>query len=153
MYVLRSIHTCFITSQQQPKSLWLECTLISSFLFLLVSFFSLFQFEVKLIDSMANIYLALAGILAAGLNGLEKNLTLRPGLGEEAATTTTTTTTVPLPRSIEESLDLMENNDFLMNSVLPQAMSRGYLAVRRDEAKRASKMTLEDEVQEALDRA
>jgi glutamine synthetase len=118
------------------------------------------HFEVKLIDSMANIYLALAGILAAGLDGMEKNLTLRPGLGEQQAAAasassaaTPTTSPVLLPRTIEESLNLLESNDFLMNDVLPKAMSRGYLAVRRDEAKRASNMTLEDEVQEALNRA
>jgi glutamine synthetase len=120
-----------------------------------------FQFEVKLVDNMANIYLALAGILAAGLDGLSKNLTLRPSLGEETAaaaaaaapTTTTTTIATSLPRTIEESLNLLQANDFLMNTVLPPALSRGYLAVRRDEARRAAKMTLEDEVREALDRA
>jgi glutamine synthetase len=114
---------------------------------------------VKLVDSIANIYLALAGILAAGLDGLEKNLTLRPSLGDEAAaamTTTAAATPAPsllLPRTIDESLNLLQQNDFLMNSVLPKALSRGYLAVRRDEAKRAANMTLEEEVQEALDRA
>ena len=108
------------------------------------------QFELKLSDSTANPYLALAGILASGLDGLSNKLTLRPALGVQQQNGDVPD---PLPKSLNESLDFLEKDELLINNVLPKAMSQGYLATRRSEYERASKMSLEEEVQEALNRA
>jgi len=59
---------------------------------------------------------------------------------------------VSLPETIQESLDCLENDE-LLNKVLPKAMMRGYIALRRVDAERTAKMSLDDEVREALERS
>ena len=58
-----------------------------------------------------------------------------------------------LPLTFEESLDILEKDDFLCKEVLGSTLSTAYIAVRRAEVERSSKTTLADEVQEALARA
>jgi glutamine synthetase len=105
------------------------------------------HFEYKLCDHTANLYLALAGVLSAGLSGLEENLELRASLQEEMHQEPES-----LPVSLKESLDCLEKDELLMNA-MPSAMGKAYLACRRLEAERSAKMTLEDEVKYALERA
>lgn len=95
---------------------------------------------------MANIYLALACVLEAGMSGIQQELTLRPGRHEEGQEPE------PLPTSFAASLECLEQDEMLM-SVMSKAMSKAYLACRRVEVERSAKMTLEDEVKEALERA
>lgn len=102
--------------------------------------------EMKLCDSMANIHLALAALLSAGLNGIIQNLTLRPCANEAE---------VPLPSlptSFSESLDLLEA-DPLLPSILGYDLFKNYVALRRAEAAHAGKLTLDDEVLNAYDKA
>jgi len=106
------------------------------------------RFEYKLCDSTANLYLALAGVLSAGLLGLEQNLELRPPRQQD----TQGQEPEPLPVSLQESLDCLEKDELLMKA-LPPTLSKAYLACRRLETNRAANMTLQDEVKDALERA
>lgn len=101
--------------------------------------------ELKLSDSMANIHLALAAVLSAGLNGIVGDLTLRPS-SDEAKNST------PLPTTLPESLEKLRNNT-LLNSVLGVALVTNYVALRSAEAEFTSKSTLEEEVVNAYNKA
>lgn len=105
--------------------------------------------EYKLCDGCANPYLALSGILLAGICGVDDGLVLRPSRHDAEAAGA-----VPksLPVSLSESLDCLEQDEFLM-SVLPATMTKAYLALRRAEVSHATGNTLEDEVAAALDKA
>ena len=98
--------------------------------------------EFKLSDAMANIYLELAMILAAGMDGMKNVMTLRPMV--------TDATSEPLPQSLQESLDLLKNNEFLL-SVLGPELSTAYIAVRESELQ--NEKSLEDEVMDAFKKA
>mgnify|MGYP005842272157 CR=1 FL=1 len=100
--------------------------------------------EYKLNDSTSNQYLALAAILFCGLDGIKRSATLRPSKTEEDAG--------KLPGSLTESLTCLEQDALLMDLMGP-TLSKSYLALRRAEAKRSEKMTLEQELEEALKRA
>lgn len=103
--------------------------------------------ECKLVDASCNLYLGLAALLYSGLDGLIQNLELRPALSSES------TTSIPLPASLEEALDALEGDNLVKENLLGPKLSQAYLALRRNEAERSSKMTLEDELKEALARA
>ena len=58
----------------------------------------------------------------------------------------------PIPGSLVEALDALEEDDHIMKLLGPR-LSKAYLAVRRHEAERSSKLTLADELREALARS
>ena len=103
--------------------------------------------EYKLCDSTCNIYLSLAALLASGLDGIKEKLELRPPL----SLSSDTDAPPALPGTLVEALDALEEDELLMKLMGPR-LSKGYLGLRRHEADRASKMTLEEEVQESLAR-
>jgi glutamine synthetase len=105
------------------------------------------QFEYKVCDNTANMYVALAGVLSAGLSGLEQNLELRASQEESMQQELEY-----LPVSLTDSLEHLEKDELLMK-VMPPAMGKAYLACRRLETERSPEMTLEDEVRYALVRA
>ena len=102
--------------------------------------------EFKLVDGNANVYLGLSAIVSSGLEGIAKNLVLRP----ENGPATGESSCKSLPQTFEESLDLLAKDKFLCEEVLGSKLSTAYIAVRRNEAERSSKATLADEVQEAF---
>ena len=109
--------------------------------------------EFKLCDSASNFYLALAGILGAGLEGLEKGLSLRPSLNEVSQSDATTESpAASMPATIEEALDALESDNLLTEQVLGPRLSQAYLALRRADVKYYSEFTLEQEVEEFLKR-
>ena len=81
-------------------------------------------------------------ILSAGMEGLKNEKVLRPMMTNENA--------LPLPQSLQESLDCLKNDELLL-SVLGNDLSTAYIAVREMEAQ--TKSTLEEEVAAALSRA
>lgn len=97
--------------------------------------------ELKLSDATANIYLELAAVLAAGMDGLKNGSELRPMIADAVSE--------PLPKSLQESLNLLKKDDFLL-SVLGPELSTAYVAVREYEAK--IEKTLEAEVIDAFNR-
>mmetsp|Transcript_26765 Transcript_26765/g.63822 ORF Transcript_26765/g.63822 Transcript_26765/m.63822 type:complete len:514 (+) Transcript_26765:236-1777(+) len=102
--------------------------------------------ECKLFDSTANPYLAVAALLLGGLSGIERKAILRPSLHDPEYHEST-----PLPTTVEEALDALES-DPVLTSAMGKKLTRAYLTIRRHEAERASKMTIDEEVFEALQR-
>jgi len=103
--------------------------------------------ELKLSDSTANIYLELAAILSVGLDGIARQLQLRPRVGPDD-----TDSGEPLPNSLEESLVYLKKDRVLMG-VMGKELSSGFCALKEAEISVASKMSLEDEVALALKKA
>jgi glutamine synthetase len=103
--------------------------------------------EFKLCDSSCNLYMGLAGILACGLHGIAQELTLQPPLSADAGNHVE-----PLPASLLEALEFLEKDE-LLNLTLGPSLMKGHLALRRNEAERADKLALKDEVKEWLARA
>jgi len=101
--------------------------------------------ELKLSDATANLYLSLACVLACGLKGIVHKMKLRPALTLQQGT--------PLPASFGEALKVMATDKFLAEEILGLDLGRGYLALRMTEAERSEKMTLADEVADALSKA
>jgi len=98
--------------------------------------------ELKLSDSTANIYLELAMILVAGMDGMKNKKKLRPTIDDIA--------NEPLPNTLQESLDLLKKNELLL-SVLGSELSTAYVAVRESEV--LIEKTLEEEVMDAFNKA
>ena len=98
--------------------------------------------ELKLSDSTANIYLELAMILVAGMDGMKNKRELRPMIDNAPSE--------PLPKSLQKSLDLLKKNDLLL-SVLGPELSTAYIAVRESEVQ--IEKTLEEEVMDAFTKA
>lgn len=104
--------------------------------------------ECKLVDATCNPYLGLAALLHSGLDGINRQLKLRPPLSEAE----NDDRTAPLPASLEEALDALGHDEFIIDYLLGPRLSKGYLTLKRNEAQRSSEMTLEDEVREVLAR-
>jgi glutamine synthetase len=92
--------------------------------------------ELKASDSSANPYLAVGGVIAAGLDGLERGLELPEPVEVDPAT-------IPederarrgierVPASQEEALNALAADEALLGALGP-ALARSYLAVRRSE--------------------
>src|SRR5918999_2802705 len=93
--------------------------------------------EIKPMDVTANPYLALAAVLAAGMDGMDRGLdpgeptTVDPAtLGEEERAERGIH---PLPTSLDESLDALERDDVLIEA-LGEPLVRTHLAVGRAQA-------------------
>lgn len=96
-----------------------------------------FNIEFKTSDASANPYLALGAIIAAGLDGIERELD--PGEPSEhdpaylSAEELVRGKVRPLPSSMSAGLDQLEADEFLVGT-LGEFLTRCYLGVRRSEA-------------------
>ena len=92
--------------------------------------------ELKAADATANPYLAVGGVIAAGLDGLDRGLEPPDPVEDDPAT-------IPegererlgirrLPSTQEEALDRLEADDVLTDALGP-VLARSYLTVRRSE--------------------
>ncbi|MBV9852480.1 MAG: glutamine synthetase [Armatimonadetes bacterium] len=93
--------------------------------------------ELKAADSSCNPYLALGGLLAAGLDGLDRRLEPPAPVEEDPAALTEEQRREcgirRLPSTLEEALAALESNPFLTDALGP-LLAESYLAVRRSEA-------------------
>jgi glutamine synthetase len=103
--------------------------------------------ELKPIDVTANPYLALAALLAAGMDGIERNFdpgeptTVDPAtLSEEERASRGI---YPLPASLDEALDALEGDEVLIEA-LGEPLVRTHLAVARAQAKMAKELSPEE---------
>jgi glutamine synthetase len=103
--------------------------------------------ELKPVDVTANPYLALAAVLAAGMDGMERGLD--PGeptmvdpatLGEEERVSRGI---LPLPASLDEALDALEQDEVLIEA-LGEPLVRTHLAVARAQAEIARELSPEE---------
>ncbi len=108
-----------------------------------------FNIEFKTSDASANPYLSLGAIIAAGLDGIERELD--PGepsehdpayLSEEELKRGKVR---PLPTSMAAALDQLEADDFLLGT-LGDLLTRCYLGVRRSEAEAFAAEDLDFEI-------
>jgi len=88
--------------------------------------------ELKAVDATCNPYLALGGIIAAGLDGVERGLTLPKPVNVDPATLPEGERPRPLPATQAEALDALAADDVLIGA-LGDELARPYLAVRRSE--------------------
>ena len=88
--------------------------------------------ELKAADSSCNPYLALGGLIAAGLDGLERGLELPAPVEVDPATLEEDERPERLPATQEEALDALEA-DGVLSAALGETLIRSYLAVRRSE--------------------
>lgn len=107
------------------------------------------RFELKTADASANPYLALGAVIAAGLDGIEKTLSLPaevtadPGHLSEAQRATQNIR--PLPTSLGEAISALEQDAILLEA-LGTERATTYLAVRRAEWDALQEISLQEEV-------
>ena len=108
-----------------------------------------FNIEFKTSDASANPYLCLGAMIAAGLDGIERELD--PGDPSEHDPASLSAEELkrgkvrPLPTSMAAALDLLEKDDFLLGT-LGELLARCYLGVRRSEADAFAGKDLEFEI-------
>jgi glutamine synthetase len=92
--------------------------------------------ELKAADASCNPYLAVGGLIAAGLDGLERGLDLPEPVDVDPATIPEADREARgihrLPATQEEALDALEADEVLTEALGP-VLARSYLAVRRSE--------------------
>ena len=96
--------------------------------------------ELKPSDSSANPYLALGGLISAGLDGLTNDIIPSLDLEMDAAPTTLSESELRrrgilnLPQNLDEAVLALEGDAVLMESLGP-TLSEAYIAIRRADAK------------------
>jgi glutamine synthetase len=92
--------------------------------------------ELKAADASCNPYLAIGGLIAAGLDGIERRLDPPEPVGVDPATIPADEREMrgitPLPTTQAEALDALERDE-LLTGALGDELARSYLAVRRSE--------------------
>jgi len=82
-----------------------------------------------------NPYLGLAAILLAGLDGLKKKI--NPGDPIEYNVYRNNGKLAKLPRSLEEALDHLENDNDYLKPIFTKELLETYIELKREEAKKA----------------
>ncbi len=88
--------------------------------------------ENRIGGAAADPYLAAAALLAAGLDGIRRELPLPPPAVSDV---TTDPVLEPLPRTLDDALDALEA-DAALRALLPAPLVGLFLTVKRDEAAR-----------------
>lgn len=116
---------------------------------------NILHFELKTVDASSNPYLALGVVIAAGMDGIRKDMELtepfqidpsilssdeRNELGIE-----------PLPDNMGETLDNLGKNDVLLNA-MGKELSKSYLAVKNVEYESLLKLSPEKELELLLEK-
>jgi len=113
------------------------------------------HFELKTNDVTANPYLSLGAVITAGLDGLERGLSLPdpiqgdPGLLTEEERGARGVDA--LPTDLEEALRRLER-DTVLKEAIGEDFLRSYLAVKRNEWEATKDLPLEDQVAMLLER-
>ena len=111
--------------------------------------------ELKTVDASANPYLALGGIIAAGLDGVRRSLSLPEAVAVDPQTLTDSQRNSQqidrLPSSLGESIQQLQQDRILL-SALGQDLGTAYLAVRQAEYQAMKEWSLEQEVKLLIDR-
>jgi len=99
------------------------------------------------VDVTANPYLALAAVLAAGMDGMERGLDPGEPTTVDPATLSDEERTErnihPLPASLDESLDALEGDEVLIGA-MGEPLVRTHLAVGRAQAEIAREIPPEE---------
>jgi len=107
------------------------------------------RFELKTVDATANPFMALGGVIAAGLDGLRRNLALPEEVNLDPAlmpeNQRKTRGVDLLPQNLGESIDALRNDDVLLKAMGPD-LATSYVAVRQNEWDNLKDLSLEEEV-------
>ena len=113
------------------------------------------HFEIKTVDASANPYIALGGIIAAGLDGFFKEARLPEPVAVDPGDLTEAERTGggidPLPTLLRDSIAHLERDDVLLDALGPD-LAKAYLAVRKAEWEALKDHPHEVEVRLLLDR-
>ncbi|MEJ2728327.1 MAG: glutamine synthetase family protein [Deltaproteobacteria bacterium] len=113
------------------------------------------RIEYKISDATANPYVALGALMAAGLDGLQRNLklpaevTIDPGLIPEADRNARGIDL--LPQNLGEALEALRKDAVLLEA-LGKGLARSFTAVRQNEWEALKDMSLEEEVDLLVER-
>lgn len=104
--------------------------------------------ELKSVDSSCNPYIALGGLLAAGLDGIARELEPQPAVETDPAALSEAQRAAAgvrrLPGSLDEAVDALEGDAVLIEALGP-LLARSYIAVRRSEARAYAAMPEEEQ--------
>ena len=113
------------------------------------------HFELKTVDASANPYLALGGVIAAGLDGVRQALDLGEPVqidpGYLSAAERIARGIEPLPLNLGEAIANLSQDEALLNA-LGSELAQAYLAVRQAEWKAMQGLDLVEEVKLLLER-
>ena len=91
------------------------------------------RMELRSPDPAINPYLAFALIISAGLDGIEKKLSLPPAVDADLYTDETVTKTLtPLPDSLEKALIIAKDGEFV-KSVVGEELLQKYISIKEAE--------------------
>jgi glutamine synthetase len=102
--------------------------------------------EIRVGDGSCNPYLAIAGILQAGLDGIRHELTPPPATGGDGYRAAGGD---ELPRALEQALDALEADELLVDALGPEIVEP-FVAVKRYEIERHRMHVSEWELEEYL---
>ena len=93
------------------------------------------RMELRSPDPALNPYLAFSLVIAAGLDGIENNMTLPPAVDADLYTADESVTKAleRLPDSLDKAIALAENSKFVKNVIGEELVSK-YIAVKKTEA-------------------
>ncbi|MCH2141155.1 MAG: glutamine synthetase family protein [Phycisphaerales bacterium] len=105
--------------------------------------------ELKVADASANPYLSLAGLIGAGLDGIQRHLTLPEPIACDAGRLSEEQRSVEgielLPGTLSEALANLQQDQVLLD-VLGDGLAEAYLRVKAAEASHLESKSLDDEV-------
>ncbi len=111
--------------------------------------------ELKICDATANPYLALGAVIAAGLDGIDRQLVpgeaVRGDPADLSESERLERRILPLPATLGEAIAALERDELLLQA-LGSDLARSYLAVRRAEWQAMKDMSHDEEVRLILER-
>ncbi|PPS41420.1 glutamine synthetase family protein [Chroococcidiopsis sp. TS-821] len=113
------------------------------------------HFELKTVDAAANPYLALGAVIAAGIDGVRRNLTLQEAINVDPGNLSPTERQKRgidrLPENLGEAIAHLKQNTTLITSLNPK-LAQAFLAVRQAECEAMQDFDLATEVKLLLER-
>jgi glutamine synthetase len=113
------------------------------------------NFELKTSDASANPYLALGTVIAAGLDGVRRNLDAGEPVGVDPGHVPEEERSARgidlLPTTLGDSVERLGSDDYLLDT-LGRELSEAFLAVRKAELEALGGLDLDDEVRLLLER-
>ncbi|MCP4626932.1 MAG: glutamine synthetase [bacterium] len=107
------------------------------------------RFEIKTADATANPYIALGALIAAGLDGLRRNLPLPEEVTVDPALVPEEQRRIRgidrLPQNLGQAIDALRNDDVLLEAI-GEELATSYVAVRQNEWENLKNLSLEEEV-------
>ena len=107
------------------------------------------RFEYKTADATANPYIALGTLIAAGLDGLRRNLPLPDEVTVDPALIPEEQRRIKkidlLPQNLDQAIDALRNDEVLLKA-MGEDLATSYIAVRQNEWDNLKNLSLEEEV-------